>query len=222
MKLLLFDIDGTLLKPMGVGKRAFIKALEKRFGNITNIPDFAYDGFLDIEIVNKSLELLGVCVTEEEKRQIIKDYVGNLKKEIPKKKEEWLCPNVPEILEIAEKKFALSIVTGNVKEAAKLKLTSTGLFRYFPAGAYGDDADERWKLIEIAIRKSEEHYKSVFDRNNVFMIGDSVKDILAAKKNGVKSVSVATGLTSYEKLKENKPDYLFKDFRAPQFLEELV
>ncbi len=222
MKLLLFDIDGTLLKPLGVGKRAFMKSFEKRFGNITNIPDFAYDGLLDIEIVNKCLELLGVCISEEEKRLIIEDYVDNLKEEIPKRKEEWLCPNVPEILKKAERNFALSIVTGNVKEAAQLKLSSTGLFRYFPAGAYGDDADERWKLIGIAIRKSEEHYKVAFDLNNVFMIGDSVKDILAAKKNGVKSVSVATGLISYEKLKEKEPDYLFKDFRAPRFLEELV
>ncbi|MFB3851763.1 MAG: HAD hydrolase-like protein [Acidobacteriota bacterium] len=177
MKLLLFDIDGTLLKPMGVGKRAFLKSLEKKFGKIKEPPNFTYDGLLDIEIVNKSLELMGAQATEEEKKEILKDYVSNLKYELPQNKKEWLCPNVPEILSKAEEKnFALSIVTGNIKEAAQIKLSSTGIDNYFPTGAYGDDADERWKLIGIAKIKAEEHYNTFFDIKDVF---SGAKDMYA-------------------------------------------
>jgi len=222
MKLLLFDIDGTLLKPMGVGKRAFLKSLEKKFGKIKEPPNFTYDGLLDIEIVNKSLELMGAQATEEEKKEILKDYVSNLKYELPQNKKDWLCPNVPGILSKAEeKKFALSIVTGNIKEAAEIKLSSTGIDNYFPTGAYGDDADERWKLIGIARRKAEEHYNTFFDIKDVFMIGDSLRDIVAARKNGVKVISVATGLTSFEQLQKAEPDYILESFEYTDFLEEI-
>jgi phosphoglycolate phosphatase-like HAD superfamily hydrolase len=222
MKLLLFDIDGTLLRPLGIGKKAFLKSLQKKFGKLKETPNFTYDGLLDIEIVNKSLELIGAQVTEDEKKEILKDYVSNLKYELPQDTKEWLCPNVPEILSKAEKKkFALSIVTGNIKEAAEIKLSSTGLYRYFPVGAYGDDADERWKLIKIAKKKAEEHYKSIFDIKDIFMIGDSLKDIVAARKNGVKVVSVATGLTPFDQLQKAEPDYILKNFEYEGFLEEL-
>lgn len=222
MKLLLFDIDGTLLKPLGVGKKAFLKALEKKLGKLNRTVNFKYDGLLDIEIVNKSLELMGIKATEDEKKEILKEYVANLKDELPKNINEWLCPNVQGILsESVRKKFALSIVTGNIKDAALIKLSSAGLDRYFPTGAYGDDADERWKLIGIAKKKAEEHYKSSFDIKDVFMIGDSLKDITAARKNGVKVISVATGLTSFENLQKAKPDYIIKNFECTGFLEEL-
>lgn len=222
MKLLLFDIDGTLLKPLGVGKKAFIKALEKRYGKIKNIPNFAYDGLLDIEIVNKSLEMMGVKATEEEKKQIIKNYVLNLKFEIPENVEEWLCPNVPLILEKAkERKFALSVVTGNVKDAGLIKLSSVKLDHFFPTGAFGDDADERWKLVNIAKNKAEKVYNKKFKMEETFVIGDSLKDVYAARKNGAKAVSVATGLTPYEKLKEANPDYILRNFLDTSFLDEI-
>ncbi|MCX7830766.1 MAG: hypothetical protein N2445_06880, partial [Acidobacteria bacterium] len=92
-----------------------------------------------------------VELPEEEKSVILRDYVTYLKDEIPSNAKEWLCPNVPQILSIAEEKnFALSIVTGNVKKAAEIKLSSTNLDKFFPIGAFGDDADERWKLLQIA------------------------------------------------------------------------
>lgn len=222
MKLLLFDIDGTLLKPLGIGKRAFIRSLEKRFGKLKNVFNFAYDGLLDMEIVNKSLELMGVYATEEEKKGIIEDYVNNLEQEIPKNKEEWLCPNIPQILiEAREKEFALAIVTGNVKKAALLKLSSTGINNYFPSGAFGDDADERWKLVDIAIKRAKDCYKSTFDAEEILMVGDSLKDITAARKNRIKIISVATGLTPYEELKRGKPDYIFRSLKSDNFWEEI-
>lgn len=222
MKLLLFDIDGTLLKPMGVGKKAFIKSLEQRYGKFKKIPNFAYDGLLDIEIVNRSLEMMGVKATIEQKKEIIKDYVLNLKFEIPKNIEEWLCPNVPLILEKAiEKNFALSVVTGNVREAAFLKLSSAKLDHFFPSGAFGDDADERWKLVEISRKKAEKIYNKKFQIEETFVIGDSLKDIYAARKNRAKAVSVATGQTPYEKLKEANPDYILKNFLDTPFLDEI-
>ncbi|MCX7830765.1 MAG: HAD hydrolase-like protein, partial [Acidobacteria bacterium] len=63
--------------------------------------------------------------------------------------------------------------------------------------------------------------KKTFELKNIFMIGDSVKDILAARRNGIKVVSVATGLTSYENLRKENPDYLLENFESESFLDEL-
>ncbi len=219
MKLLLFDIDGTLLRPMGFGKNAFRKAFEEVCGT-TPAGDFPYDGLLDREIAAKTLERSGFDPEEGLMARLLERYIGLLSSEIPGDTSKWLCENVPNILsEAGRKGFSLAVVTGNVREAADIKLGSTGLSRFFPAGAYGSDAAERWELIPIAVGRAEEHYGREFAAERTYMVGDSVRDIDAARKAGVRSISVATGLAPYSRLSEESPDFLLCDLSSDGFWE---
>lgn len=217
MKLLLFDIDGTLLRPMGFGKKAFGKAFEEICGT-SPAGDFPYDGLLDSEIAAKTLEMSGFDVDEAVMLKLLERYIAQLPSEIPGDTSAWLCENVPNILsEAREKGFCLAVVTGNVREAAEIKLGSAGLSRFFPTGAYGSDAAERWKLIPIAAKRAESHYGMEFFSEETFMVGDSVRDIDAARKAGVKSISVATGLAPYSRLFRENPDFLLSDLSSEGF-----
>lgn len=222
MKLLLFDIDGTLLKPVGVGKRAFLKALQQKFGDLSKLSEFSFDGLLGRQIVEKSLKMMGVTSSQEEKSEILKCYVENLKKEIPDDATEWLCPNVPQILKESLKKgFHLAILTGNIKNAAFLKLKSLKLDNYLKVGSFGDDADERWQLVDIAIERAEKYYSTKFAKDGVFLVGDSTRDVEAGRKAGIKVISVATGLAPYEKLQILEPFLLLRDMTSSNFLDAL-
>lgn len=217
MKLLLFDIDGTLLRPMGFGKNAFRKAFEEVCGT-TPAGDFPYDGLLDSEIACRTLEMSGLEAEEPLMINLLKRYIDLLPSEIPEDPSPWLCENVPNILaEAVHRGFSLGVVTGNVREAAEIKLGAVGLSSFFPAGAYGSDASERWKLIPIASGRAESYYGRGFSSEETYMIGDSVRDIDAAKKAGVKSISVATGLAPYSRLSEENPDYLISDLSSAGF-----
>lgn len=217
MKLLLFDIDGTLLRPMGFGKNAFRKAFKEVCGT-TPAGDFPYDGLLDSEIACRTLEMSGLEAEEPLMMNLLQRYIDLLPSEIPEDTSPWLCENVPNILaEAVHRGFSLAVVTGNVREAAEIKLGAVGLSRFFPAGAYGSDASERWKLIPIASGRAESHYGLGFSSEETYMIGDSARDIDAAKKAGVKSISVATGLAPYSRLSAKNPDFLISDLSSAGF-----
>jgi phosphoglycolate phosphatase len=217
MKLLLFDIDGTLLKPIGFGKKAFLKAFNELYGTLPEA-DFPYDGMLDREIAAKSLEFFGVEPAEEEIARLLARYVSLLPSEIPADPSIWLCDNVPNLLsEARQKGFKLAIVTGNVRESARIKLEAVELDSYFPVGAFGCDAERRCELIPIAMRRASDHYGVDFSKTDAFMVGDSTRDIDAAKEAGVKVISVATGLASYSALSLEGPDYLLDSLSSRGF-----
>jgi len=219
MKLLLFDIDGTLLKPAGSGKKAFLKA----FSQITGASpgeDFPYDGLLDREIAERSLSLAGIAPEEGLMEKLLARYIEILPSAVPGDPSSWLCPNVPNLLsEAADRGHKLAVVTGNVRPAARVKLEAAGLSGFFPTGAYGCDAQERWELIPIAMIRAQEHYGVEFSREETFMVGDSVRDIAAAKMAGVRSISVATGLAPYSLLSSENPDFIVRSLSSESFWE---
>jgi phosphoglycolate phosphatase len=217
MKLLLFDIDGTLLKPVGFGKKAFLKAFGKLHGSLPET-DFSYDGLLDHEIASKSLEYRGIAPTEDKINELLDSYVALLPSEIPEDPSLWLCPNIPNLLsEAGQKGFCLAVVTGNVRESAGIKLESTKLSGFFPAGAFGCDAKKRWELIPIAIERAGDYYKYDFSKEETFMVGDSIRDIEAARIAGVKSICVATGLAPFSLLSLESPDYILETLSSEGF-----
>lgn len=217
MKLLLFDIDGTLLRPMGFGKRAFQKAFVEVCGTAP-AGDFPYDGLLDREIAAKTLEMSGLEPEEGVMQKLLEKYIERLPSEIPEDTSQWLCPNVPNLLsEALDKGHALAIVTGNVEEAARIKLEAAGLSVYFPAGAYGSDAAARSELVPIAVNRAGKHHGRGFSLDETFMVGDSVRDIDAARKAGVRSISVATGLAPLGRLSMENPDFLLETLSSESF-----
>ncbi|HID95997.1 MAG TPA: HAD family hydrolase [Candidatus Latescibacteria bacterium] len=214
-RLVLFDVDGTILNSGGAGRRAIKRALIEVFGTTGSADSFPFAGKTDPQII---LELMtGEGLPEELIRRklgtFFKVYIRNLEEEIPVARKQ-LYPGVRELLsnlsDMAQ--TILGLLTGNIREGAEIKLKAFDLNNYFQIGAYGDDSEDRYKLPQIAISRTAEKFGRSFWGKEVVIVGDTPHDINCGKAVEAKSVAVATGWTSLDELKNHKPDYIFEDF----------
>jgi phosphoglycolate phosphatase len=209
MALLLFDIDGTLLTPRDIGRRAFQKALDDLHPERPPAPHFPYDGLLDPQIARRTLEAMGIPAGDGEVAALLDAYLSHLAEERPPSAEGYLCPGVPEILQEAVlRDHTLGILTGNVFRGARMKLDFFGLGGYFPSGAFGDDAPERWGLVPVALERVRNKAGGRFLEGETWIVGDSPRDLAAARSARARCVLVATGGTSKETLAALEPDLL--------------
>ncbi len=211
----LFDIDGTLLHAKGIGKKAFEIALQKVLGKPYSLENEDFSGRTDKDILYSFLEKLNFK----------KDKILNL---IPKLYDVYLqefkiladthksnflvFPCVREILK-GLKGECIGLLTGNLIESAYIKLKYVMIDEFFPygVGGFGNESRNRTKLFSIAIKRMKDYYK-VDNFKNIWIIGDSHRDIICAKENNAHSLIVATGKEKKEQLEKHKPDYLFDDF----------
>ncbi|MCB9799488.1 MAG: HAD family hydrolase [Candidatus Omnitrophica bacterium] len=214
MKMLLFDIDGTLLLSGGVGKTAFEKAFEEVFdipGSWGNtIPDGKTDPIIFEEILKRELTR---PYTPDEYRRLFDRYAFYFKQHIHDSPRFRLMPGVPELLEylMGYDQLLLGIATGNISKVSEMKLNRAGLSHYFRFGGFGCDHGERIRLVETAIGRGEKISGESFANKDIYVIGDAEADIRAAKALGLNMISVATGSTPKETLAELGPDFLFDD-----------
>lgn len=215
MKLLLFDIDGTLLISKGAGRKAMQGAVRR----ITNKQDVTIDG---------------VDFSGRTDPQIIKDVFVNNGFD-PSDSEQWISEALEAYVETFTEAFSpdqfialpgvhdlvkklherddmqLAILTGNLETTAYLKLKGIGLEEYFPFGSFASDNADRYKLPRIAVKRALEHTGRQYEGKNVVIIGDTRHDILCGKDINVMSVAVSTGHYSAEDLHIHEPDVLFDD-----------
>ena len=231
MALLLFDIDGTLMKPLGVGHRAFDAALLALYGRLPTGQPFPFDGMLDPQIARKTLLQMGIDPTPSEVSRLLVAYVQKLPDEAPVETSSYRCLGFPAALERASGEgHHLGLLTGNVREGARIKLDFVGLAAYFLAasgepdllGAFGEDAAEREDLVPVALERCSKAYGLAFESAAVWLVGDSVRDVEAAKRAGVKSVAVATGSTGSKSLAAAGPDLLLPDLTDPSPLLDVL
>lgn len=208
--LLIWDVDGTLIKSEGVGK----KALEDSFEIITGVKDACKDiklgGKTDTLILYEMCGMFNIdkSIYEEFFAIYCRELEGIVKGSCTIK----TTPNIPEILERIKEKGGVNILgTGNIEKGARLKLLPVDLNRHFNTGGFGDRESERWKIIRNGIEHAEALYNLTFDKENIFVIGDTPRDIECAKANGVKSVAVATGYYSKDEMEKCNADFLFQD-----------
>jgi len=224
MALLLFDIDGTLMRPLGIGRRAFDAAVLALYGRLPGSEPFPYDGMLDTQIAAQTLSRLGLDPSEAEVGRLLDAYVNRLPGEVPADPASNLCPGVPGTLERAMAEgHHLGLLTGNVRQGAFAKLSFVGLTGYFAhgpgaqhlLGAFGEDAAERCGLVPVALERCSRSFDRDFGRDFVWLVGDSIRDVEAARLAGVKAVAVATGFTPEEALREARPNLVLKDLSNP-------
>lgn len=226
MALLLFDIDGTLIRPMGMGRRAFEQALRDLHGRLSAEP-FPYDGMLDPQIAEKTLSSLGLAPTSSAVDRLLDLYLERLQDERPSDPAGILCPGFPGLLEQAPRRgHHLGLLTGNLHEGARTKLSFVELSGYFRApgedgrllGAFGGDAQQRCDLVAVAVARCERAYGRSFQASETWIVGDSPRDVQAARTAGVRCAAVATGLASLQTLADLAPDLLLSDFADPSAL----
>ena len=221
--LLLFDIDGTLIRPMGVGRRAFERALGELYAGRSRQP-FPFDGLLDTQIALKTLVAMGIEPTARAVEDLLALYIRRLKDERPPNPEEHLCPGAAALLASAPSRgHDLALLTGNVSQGALLKLAFMGLDGHFRAGreggdllgAFGEDAQARAGLVPVAVARCERAFGKRFPPERTWLVGDSPRDVEAARGAGVRCAAVATGLTEPSVLQALKPDLFLLDLSDP-------
>lgn len=214
MKLVLFDIDGTLISMrLGLSKQLFQNVISSIYGLHTPLelmPDFS--GMTDLAILRDISKIINIDFSQIEKDI---DKIIDLKLKVFKEycipKYFTLHKGVIELIEtlINNNQIVLGLLTGNAKLNAYQKINSYDLSKYFKFGAFGDDNENRNLLPPIAISRANEFYKSnVFNSHNTFIIGDSEKDIECAKVNEIKVIATLTGGRDKEYLTSFNPDLI--------------
>ncbi len=221
MKLVLFDIDGILLKSGAVGRDYWKIVIKKHFGIETNMHNIDMQGKTDRAILAELLVFEGIKNPENDKRFLIAlNDIGNVVTEIIKDKKLEKIPNVENFVkQLIQKKHMVGLLTGNTFEKAKVKLENADIWKYFKAGGFGNRSQKRSDLVQIALENVKEKTGVGFKKNDIFLVGDTVRDVRCAKEAGVKIVAVATGKETIQDLEKEKPDYLFKNFNN---LEKLI
>ena len=217
MKLVLFDIDGTILLTAGAGRRAIVTAISEAVGHHTALQQVRFDGKTDPQIVTELLEAAGHSGPHESAHvnALCRRYVDLLELELQRPTS---CTTVmPGILPLldrleAESGVVLGLLTGNLADGAALKLKSAGLDpQRFRVGAYGSDAAHRPALPPIAARRAEPYFGRVPSGPEVVIIGDTPADIACGECISARAVGVATGAYSVSALEACGPHVVFEN-----------
>jgi len=209
-KLVLFDIDGTLVLTGGAGVRAMNRAFEEivgaagRVGGSDPLSGIPVAGRTDWIILHDALARIGRDLDEALFDQLRERYIMLLREEIehPGKGFNGTLPGVPELLEalLPREDMYLGLLTGNFREGAQIKLEHFDLWRYFRCGAFGDDAADRNALVPVARERAAACGIPDLPASDVVVIGDTPNDVACALAVGALPVGVATGSYTADQL----------------------
>jgi phosphoglycolate phosphatase-like HAD superfamily hydrolase len=225
MRLILFDIDGTLLWTDGAGRRAIHRALLEEMGTAGPIETYRFDGKTDPQIVRELLKMAGhpECESEDRITAVCDRYVGLLTAELAKPTQATrLYPGITDLLAALEPYEAagralVGLLTGNVEHGAALKLRSAGLDpARFAVGAFGSDSHARADLPAVAARRAAERTGGRFTGNDITIIGDTPDDVACARPMGARTVAVATGFYKVDALRAAGATHVFEDLSDTQ------
>lgn len=208
-RLLLWDIDGTLISTGAAGNRAIELAAAQRFGG--NLEGVEIAGRTDSGIAHQILTKFGEPITEQGTRSILDLYLELLAQELPRSTGQ-VMPGVLPLLQRAEGRpdTTLGLLTGNLRRGAQLKLEHYQLWHFFAFGAFADDHHDRNQLGAFALTRAQES-GTKFLPAEVDVIGDTGHDIACGKAFGARTIAVATGSWPRERLAGYAPDFLFDD-----------
>lgn len=219
--LLLFDIDGTLLRTNGAGRESTRRAMLDVYGTEGNLTSFHFGGRTDWQIVLDLLE--DTPYSEDEivaRLPLYHDSIAQHLSDVIDTFPVEACPGGVETVRalLEHSNVALGIVTGNVGSTAPVKLRAAGYDpSWFPVGAYGHEAQVRSALPPLAMQRAGERYQSRFAPERVIVIGDTPADVECARAAGAWAVAVNTGFEAREDLVNAQPDVLLEDLTG--FLE---
>lgn len=211
-KLFLFDIDGTLLLTGRAGEHALRLGFKERFGVDDDLSSISFAGSTDSAIVRQMFAAHDIPATTENIADLLDGYVHHLAKELPRR-EGRVLPGIVELLDALHRRedCVLGLLTGNIERGAELKLSHYGVWDFFEFGAYADDHVDRNKLGPVAHARAVEKHGMSFEAEDVFVLGDTPRDIDCARAAGFVAVAIATGSYGVDELASHKPDLLFAD-----------
>ncbi|HUG39613.1 MAG TPA: HAD family hydrolase [Longimicrobiales bacterium] len=215
-KLVLFDIDGTLLSTRGAASRAFRRALLDTYGETGPIETYDFHGRTDPQIARELLRIagLGDAAIDAGLTGLWRSYLRELAEELARPGARVdVLPGVPPLLDAlhASGEHLVALLTGNIEEGARLKLSAADLWHRFDFGAYGSDHERRDRLPAVAVRRARYRSGIHFRGRDVVIIGDTPFDVTCGRSLGVWAVAVATGKHTAEELWEAGADVVLSD-----------
>jgi phosphoglycolate phosphatase len=222
--LLLWDIDGTLVDTARAGERALLLLIrdsyQRDFGKELPV---ALAGRTDTSIMRDLLANLKIEATDETVLGFQKSYLTLLEQTLPLGNAR-LLPGIHEALEAVHvhPEIHQALLTGNLREGARLKLSHLDVWKYFEFGAFADDSSNRNELGPFALRRAKETLGIDFPAERVFIIGDTPHDIACGQAIGAKTIGVATGAFSVADLQKHHPTYVFADLSDTAALLKIV
>jgi phosphoglycolate phosphatase-like HAD superfamily hydrolase len=211
-KLLLWDIDGTLMLGDHAGERALVTSLRHVFGITGSLAQVEVAGRTDKLIAEDLLRAHGLEPTPQAIHDFLEGYLAALPEELGRGQPR-LLPGIVRILEAvaARRDLAQGLLTGNLVRGARVKLAHFDVWRYFPFGAFADDAVQRNELGPHALRRAHAHHAVEFPPERTFVIGDTPHDIACGKVIGAVTIGVATGRFSAGELSACQPTLTLPD-----------
>lgn len=219
MKVLLFDIDGTLIRGGGAGRKALNKAAERLYGVKNACSELSLAGRTDLYNFGQTYQFAtGKKPTAAAVEKLHQEYLRFLPyyvRSAIRTRTYHIPPGLKTLLKrlSRDKRVLLGLGTGNMEKGARIKLEPSGFNAYFLFGGYGSDAFHRHQLLKKGVERAKKIAHASFTAKDVYIIGDTPFDVSAGKKAGYKTVAVATGYAEWKELVASKPDYLAKNFR---------
>ena len=236
-KLVLFDIDGTLVLTGGAGIRAMNRACEELVGHPLALDGIPVAGRTDRIILTDVVARAGRALDDGLLERLRKRYISNLREEIerPGRTQSFeslgarggvkaVMPGIRELLDVLERRqdVFLGLLTGNFEAGARIKLEHFDLWRYFRCGAYGDDAADRNELVPFALERARRCGLPDIPPHDILVVGDTPHDVACARAVGATPVAVATGGFTVKQLRESGAEIVFQDLsRTIEFLNLL-
>jgi len=220
VKVLLFDIDGTLIRAGGAGRLALNAACEELYGKKEACSELSLAGHTDLWNFRRAfINARGRKPSPAELETLHQKYLSLLPRFVKKalREKTYVLPRgIKGLLKRLSKdrRVLLGLGTGNMERGARIKLEPSGFNAYFLFGGFGSDAFHRPTLLRRAARRAERLAGVPIDGQDVYVIGDTPLDVAAGKKAGFKTVAVGTGFARWSDLVASRPDHIAKDFRG--------
>lgn len=212
MRLVLFDIDGTLLTDRGAARDAFAAALGEVYGFRGDLGRYDFSGRTDPQITRMVLRDAGFGEEEIERGmpRLWQHYLAGLERNATAERVR-VMPGIPSLLDAlaGHADVVLALLTGNIEPGARLKLAPPRLNDYFPFGAFGSDSADRTELPPIAAQRAADRLGITFTGADVVIIGDSIYDVRCGVPYEATTIAIASGKTSAELLQAENPTYFF-------------
>jgi phosphoglycolate phosphatase-like HAD superfamily hydrolase len=213
IRLVLFDIDGTLLHTGGAGSKAFARAFASEFGVNDGTERLKFAGRTDVSLVREFFSHQQIEASPENFQRFFKAYLAWLKQIIRESKGD-ACRGVLEFyhaLETLPEPPLLGLLTGNIRDGARIKLQHYNLWEKFLFGGFADDDEDRDRIAAVARDRGSERFGRRLRGEEIVVIGDTPMDIRCARAIQARALAVATGMYSVEELLQHSPDWAVPD-----------
>jgi phosphoglycolate phosphatase-like HAD superfamily hydrolase len=220
LKVILFDIDGTLIRAGGAGRKALNDAAQRLYGKAAVCDELSLAGRTDLWNFSAACSLAtGRKATPAAVERLHREYIRLLPRYVRRaiREKTYVLPAGIRSLVLRlsrEPGVLLGLGTGNMERGARIKLEPSGFNAFFRFGGFGSDGLHRHAILRTAVRRARELSGRRIPAVDVFVVGDTPHDVSAGRRAGFRTVAVGTGFASWKSLVAARPDHLARDFKG--------